>query len=412
MGITSDSEYMKIAEAARLLGVTQRSVYRYILSGELPASKIGGLYFINRNYLQALMEARQVEPKDQEQIQQHAPLPRLKCSACYHLLAGEEDIGGECQQAGCSEIICKNCWEQGQRTCAWHSPTREERLREAQQHKQSGQVPLVVQASDARLSEMNLLNRLHAHLKDYTTLMHPISGQAVNISDWDEILEAGDEREQLMRLLGKVVLDSSISAQQPLNAWHHYSIKGKTKKQKALGVHMQVINRIEKMVRDGFDTQPLSREELLSWIEKLIEKPAREGTFQLVLMASTSGWDEAARQVIRGDEGLAFSHRLALLYLYDMARGELIYNNQDDHTQHYAELFRPVLAIEELKDISLAIKDLMGVHDSITLDEAQHRLAYDAEKISQAFKKIGEEDDFVLTEMKGLGSTLVKRQAL
>ena len=50
------SEYLKISEAAQLLGVTKRWVYRRVLSGELPASKVGNLYFIHRSDLKSLME--------------------------------------------------------------------------------------------------------------------------------------------------------------------------------------------------------------------------------------------------------------------------------------------------------------------------------------------------------------------
>jgi excisionase family DNA binding protein len=407
-----NSEYMKIAEAARFLGVTQRWVYHRVLSGELPASKVGGLYFINRKDLQTLLDAGRVVPEIGETPEEGTVLPRLKCGFCYRLLEDENEIGGTCETDGCDEVICQSCWNKAVRTCARHSPTREQQLKQALDKKQAGELSVLVKASDARLSEITFLNRIHARLCGFSTLIHPVSGEAINIASWDEILETGDERAQLMHLLGKVVLDSTTTAQMPLNAWHHYLTKSKMKKTNPLELHIQAISNQETMVREGFDTQPLSADSLNYWIEKLIEIPAKTGNFRLVLLASTTGWADSARAVIDGSSGVAFSHRLALMYLYDIEKNELIYNLNDDRARRYAELFRPMLAYEEFTEVINAIIQCMGIHDSLTLDEAQSVLPYTPEKVKAAFKKMAEDGEFIVTEMKGLGTTLVKRQAL
>ncbi|MHC1783625.1 MAG: helix-turn-helix domain-containing protein [Anaerolineaceae bacterium] len=406
------SEYMKISEAAHFLGVTQRWVYRRVLSGELPASKVGGLYFINRRDLQSLLEGGRVVAGPADTLAEGSSLPRLKCGFCYRLLDDESEVGGLCEKDGCGDIICQKCWELNIHSCARHSPTRDQRLQKAEEQKQAGRLKVLVKAGAARLGEKNFLNRIHAHLSGFSTLIHPASGEALNIPSWDEILEEGDDRAGLMHLLGKVVLDSATTSQMPLNAWHHYAIKTKIKKASPLELHVQAVSRMEGMVRDGFDTEPLSTGDLNTWIEKLVEVPAKSGNFRLVLLASTTGWDEAARAVVTGGPGQTFTHRLALLYLYDMAAGELIYNNGDDRARRYAELFRPVLADEELAEIIQAVNVLMGVHDSLTLDEAQKSLAFEPEKVKKAFERMSENGEFVLTEIKGLGATLVKHQAL
>jgi len=109
MTFQSSSEYLKVAEAARLLGVTHRWVYRRVLSGELPASKVGGLYFIHRKDLQELMETGRIEPDKEIESEPEKTLPGLKCSACLRLLKDESEIGGGCESDGCGEIICQRC---------------------------------------------------------------------------------------------------------------------------------------------------------------------------------------------------------------------------------------------------------------------------------------------------------------
>jgi len=407
-----NSEYMKIAEAARFLGVTQRWVYRRVLSGELPASKVGGLYFINRKDLQSLLDAGRVIPEGGETSDEGSVLPRLKCGFCYRLLKDESEIAGVCENDGCGEIICQKCWELNIHTCARHSPSREQRLQKAEEQKKDGSLSFLIKANSARLAEITFLNRIHSHLSGFSTLIHPVSGEAVNITSWEEILETGDERTELMHLLGKVVLDSSTTTQLPLNAWHHYKTKTKNKKTNPLEIYVQSFSRMERMVRDGFDTQPLSADALMECIERFIEVPAKTGNFHLALFASTTGWEDAARDIVTGGQGYAFSHRLALLYLFDMEKNELIYNLKDDRARRYAELFRPVLAFEELSEVIQAIQKYMGAHESLTLDEAQRSIPFTPEKIQNAFAKMAETGEFVVTDIKGLGSTLVKRQAL
>jgi excisionase family DNA binding protein len=410
---TGNSDYIKIAEAAHLLGVTQRWVYRRVLSGELPASKVGGLYFITRKDLQALIEAGRVTPGIEEIPAEEQSLPRKKCGFCYRLLEDDREIGGICEKDDCSEVICRKCWDLKIHFCTRHSPTREQRIQKAQEQKEAGLLPVFVKAGAARFSEMNFLNRIHERVKGYSTLIHPANGTAVTISSWEDILETGDDRIELMRLLGKVVLDSATTAQLPLNSWHHYTTNLKNKKSSPLEIHVQSVSRMDRMVRDGFDTEPLSADDLNEWIEKWIEVPAKTGSFRLVLLASITGWDESALSILMGSDGsYAFTHRSALLYLFDLNKNELIYNTSDDRACRYAELFHPVLANEELGEIAGAIKDLLGIHDSLTLADAQKSLRYAPEKIEKAFERITEDGDFVITEIKGLGTALVRRQAL
>ena len=411
MTFQSSSEYLKVAEAARLLGVTHRWVYRRVLSGELPASKVGGLYFIHRKDLQTLMETGRVDPDKEAEIEPEKSLPGLKCSACFRLLKDESEIGGGCEVDSCGEFICQRCWDQNVRTCMRHSPNREQRLQKALAQKQAGELRVVVQAGAARISEISFLNSVHAHLSGFSTLIHPGSGLPLTVPSWDAILESGDERSELMHLLGKVVLDSQTVAQQPLNAWHHYAIKNKNTA--SLEIFIQVISRMNKMVRDGFDSQALSADVLYDWINRSVETPDENaGNFRLVLLASSTGWDDSARAAITGENSFPFTHRLALLYLFDMERSDLVYNTNDDRLHRYSELFTLALGGKELIEIIQQVKNLMGVHDSLTLEEAQKTLPFYPEKIKCAFEKMAMSEEFMLIELKGLGSTIVKRQAL
>ena len=87
-----DSEYMKIGEAAQFLGVARRTVYRRIWSGDLAASKVGGLYYIRRADLEAMLDSGRKKASPQEE---HRPQPALKCGACFRLLESDAQIEAE-----------------------------------------------------------------------------------------------------------------------------------------------------------------------------------------------------------------------------------------------------------------------------------------------------------------------------
>ena len=248
------SQYLKIEDAARLLGVSRRWVYRRIWENVLPAAKVGGIYFIQRANLMELLEQRHNAP-----LLPTTPLPEVdKCGYCYRLLNSDLLIGEVCQEPGCEKLICAQCISEGAVHCAQHTPSRLEKLDEMQGRYERGEIPVMVKAPAARLLEINFINRIQARIERISNLIHPLSSELLTINSWADLSEQGDERGQVMRLLNKVMLDSEALARNPLNAYLTYSIPPQRRqKGPALEIWVQAISRLEVMLRDGFDTQPL-----------------------------------------------------------------------------------------------------------------------------------------------------------
>jgi len=57
-----ETEWMGTIAAARYLGVTQRTVYRFADSGDLPAYKLGRVLRIKRSDLDEYLKAVRVQP--------------------------------------------------------------------------------------------------------------------------------------------------------------------------------------------------------------------------------------------------------------------------------------------------------------------------------------------------------------
>jgi len=402
------SQYLKIEDAARLLGVSRRWVYRRIWSGDLPASKVGGLYFIQRTDLQNLLEQR----RGGQPLLDTGPLAEVeKCGYCSRLLSSDRLVGEVCLTPGCDKLICTECLAEGIRHCAQHTPAKAEKLDEVQRRYERGESPAFIKASAARLLEINFLNRLQSRLGRISNLIHPLSSELLTTHDWNAWLEQGDERGQVMRLQNKVMLDSNTLASIPLNAFVAYAVPPqKRQKGPALQVYIQVISRLERMTRDGFDDQPLSAEELTAWLSRFSDEAQRDQVFRLIVLASPTGWERAARAAIQGDApGSAFMHRMLLVYLYDLSSGELIYNLRDERARPYAELFTPLLPSEQLEEAVQAVQNELVLHQSLAFNFATQIYPYPPDLIRQAFEQLAATGRFSLIEMPEYGQVIVRK---
>lgn len=59
-GTTAD--WLSTAEAAKAIGITARTLYRFIDSGELPAYRFGRVIRLRQTEVDAFIETRRIEP--------------------------------------------------------------------------------------------------------------------------------------------------------------------------------------------------------------------------------------------------------------------------------------------------------------------------------------------------------------
>lgn len=103
------NKLLTIEEAAELLGVDYKTVYRLVRSGTVPAGKIGRVYRISPADLEAYFEstkpARTHEPP--------AALRNLRCCATGKQIVSELDIAG--YDPDTNQPICREAWDRGHR---------------------------------------------------------------------------------------------------------------------------------------------------------------------------------------------------------------------------------------------------------------------------------------------------------
>lgn len=60
--LNEEIDWVNTDEAARHLGITTRTLYRFIDKGELPAYRFGRVFRLKRNEVEAFIESCRVEP--------------------------------------------------------------------------------------------------------------------------------------------------------------------------------------------------------------------------------------------------------------------------------------------------------------------------------------------------------------
>ncbi len=108
------SKFYSLEEVAELLGVTYQLIYKLVRTGELPALRVGKMYRVTGEDLQAYLANSRVKANAQGGL----PEP-IVCSVCGRSYVSQLSIGGACEVCGLP--ICRSCVElKNARRCEVH----------------------------------------------------------------------------------------------------------------------------------------------------------------------------------------------------------------------------------------------------------------------------------------------------
>jgi excisionase family DNA binding protein len=394
--------------------VDYKTIYRLVRAGSLPASKIGGMYRIQRDRLEAYIQAQSVPVAGRRQEGAGAMTgERLKCGHCFRLLIGPREIGGACTTTGCGEPICLQCWDEGQRHCAEHRPSDRERLMSAQAALTRGEIPCLVTGLAARQVERAWIARFDERIQSVSSLYHPGTGEIVRVAEWEPFHLADDETLTLMRLLNVGFLDRATPATLPHNELSRYHIEtgklGWGKPGQAILLEARATGHLEAYVAEGFDTRPVDLEELTLQLADLEELATSAAATSIVGLGSPTGWDAAAVQHIVATGGRAYRHPLVLPCLVDLGTGAVHYNPADDRTQQlgFADLFKLPLEAEEVAAIRPLVEVAMVSKAGLAVAELARLLGKPEPLVRRACEDLAAAGRYQLVKEGSLGFVLL-----
>ena len=411
--------FLSIKEAAEYLGVEYKTVYRLVKQGKLPAGKVGGVYRIRREDLEAYFEAQIAKTVAQSKKQGELILTPsgvlLRCGRCFRIIPDIEHSGGPCQAPGCEEILCQACWQKGERLCRHHMPSREDRLAQALADLAAGRLSRVVRAVQARQREMSFIARFEEKVRGIAVLQHPLTGEMLRFTDgdWGRYHRASDQQERLLQLLGTGYLERRQLDILPLGLVSRFQVDegslGRRQPSQALVIEARCLSHLEAMVEQGFDTEPFRLEELMPILREAGETALAQNAATILALASTTGWDEeCAAYFSASAEGRSFYHHLLMPYLVDLHTGMLHYNAADKRLTAFADLFKLPLVTEQVLGIMEHIRRELVGRSGLSADEITQALQVDRMLVERAFHRLADEGSYRLQQDDDLGLVILR----
>ena len=138
-------------------------------------------------------------------------------------------------------------------------------------------------------------------------------------------------------------------------------------------VVVEVVVRLheESYKSKGYDVKPVSLGEVVEIIGPRVERAEREDYYQVLVVASPTGFTEKAVEYVAGSEAYRrFASRNTSLYLVDLATGEVYLNRGDKASAENAGLVEPELEEEKIRKV---IDYIMSPETLATAMATSHR---------------------------------------
>jgi excisionase family DNA binding protein len=333
----------------------------------------------------------------------------LQCSLCGRGISSERFIAGHCEEEGCGAPLCSTCVRDTHRTCGKHLLTNAQKLEQARAALAQGKLTILVEAEAARLSEDNFISRFEMKLKTLEGMRNPFDGRSLRLGVHALNWERRDEKAKIASLFRRKPVHPELFTHAPLNQVLRVRIplrRGIARQEQVqLIIVAQCYAHLEAYVRQGFDTEPANRAELLSLLEQYMAEGRQQHIHYILGLASPTGWTQEARELIFNPNtpSKSFSHEWLSPCLITPTPFELTWNPLDDRLEPFTKVFHPELAGEEIERAINYVQAELLRRNSLSLAEVNAALGIDPMSTKRAFEKLAAHEDFALDHLKDFG---------
>lgn len=396
--------FLSIKEVAEQLGVEYKTIYRLIRRGELAAAKIGGVYRLRPSDVDAYID-QQVAATRQKALatqssavtEDTARLPPTRCEACFRLLSATQakTEAATCLEPDCTAVICTSCWTQKQQYCQLHQPTLAEKLAAAELAQQSGQIPFILTALEARRRELNFCNRFERKIQTATEIVVPGSDDRLSLADG---------------LYDHTVYDEStwtasttpLPTHLPTNRRSRYTFLQQNNP--LLIIEATAQSRLNNHLRDGFDTSPLTQEELMGWLLNYLTEAERLQLPWILGLAATSGWTQEAIDLVCGTSGgEAWVHHFLHICLIDLQTHQVWAASESSAIQPYLSFFNLLLVEEEVAAATNYIRKTLTYQSSMSASDIAVAVGVTPAAVRTAIQNLATKEDYFIEDIDGIG---------
>jgi len=165
-------------------------------------------------------------------------------------------------------------------------------------------------------------------------------------------------------------------------------------------------SRIDKYAEYGFDTDPLELKDVNIYMTEARDKAKLEGYTVVLCLASPTGFEDAVKEHVSGDEfHKNFLSKYLSICLLDLETGKLIYNPHDEVAKEFAKICEIEIDAEKKSRVKRCVEGMIE-KDWVTFKDA---LACGNEAIVKAvFYELAEEKGWKVKYVEGVGLVLMK----
>jgi len=211
-----------------------------------------------------------------------------------------------------------------------------------------------VRSEEAKQHEMNFIGRFEHSLGDEVTLL----GRRYKVKSTTE-----QKREDPRSYLGSspsVALSESTLKNIPENRFISASLVERRLlgSKQCFSVQAQFLAHVSRFVYEGFDSSPLSLDDVVAFLSDARDNARQRGERHLLCIASPTGFDSAvARHINSDDFHKNFISRYLSLCLLDTDTAQLFYNPHDELAREFSLLCEMMTDSEKREEIRQRIED-------------------------------------------------------
>lgn len=421
-------EFLAIQEVAEWLGVSEKTVSRLVLSGQLPATRVGGSYRLRQGDIQDYLDRQQVllqsrtRPADNPALNISLDnIPGVtpgasSCARCGRLFKGPSAHGGECQEPVCGLPLCRLCWANGyDRYCRSHRRSTEQKLAAARERLARGELAAVVSAEDARKQEFVFIQRFDQKIRETRHITGPLDGVRYPVTSWDAIHSQTEELNETRLNRLRLTRPECDASALPLNLTSCYSLPRPARPGGRRGATFSIcaaaVSDLEEMAANGFSASFATRSFLLKALEERAAANKMTDSFTVLGLASPTGWSAEAIAMVEGGKGApGFSSLYVAACLVDLASGCLFHNPLDARLRPFIPLYRGELNYEAVDRIAGWVRQRLAQdRDIMTMKQIGEELGAEDSLVKEACLALAKEGGFDIDQLPEYGLTICKK---
>ncbi|MCD6390811.1 MAG: helix-turn-helix domain-containing protein [Dehalococcoidia bacterium] len=420
--------FWSVREVAEYLDVEYKTLYRQVLAGNLPAVKIGGIFRIKQEDIDAFLEYMRVPKRKEHESMVNAfrkdiyanlyperSATGLACARCGRLMKSINMIGGECQHPSCEAILCTECYaDEDDRYCRAHRISAREKLSRAKQRLERREIDVLVTAEEARERELNFIGRFDQKIRGQKKIVNPIDGIPQVVNSWEAIHQEETEFDFITPSSAEI-LDKDAEGKifpRNISSTYHFGKQSSSKGSNcSIVIRASCISHVHEHLQNDFDTRPLSYAELVWLLEQNIEEAKADNSLYILGIGSPTGFDAQAKQAIcGGGSGRVFSSLYVAVCLADLNANELFHNPADSRVKPFVELYRGDLdgeAVEKVKDF---LRNKLVERASQTITEVMEGTGQSRDVVMEALAQLSQEEGYSIVNTDNKGEVVILRE--